>query len=168
MKPNDSTSCDHHAWTPATKAEMKAAFAAAQQRAETAGLRWTNQRARALEMLMQAHGPVKAYDLIAEFQPGGRTTPPTVYRALDALVELGLAHKISSMNAYVACTRHAHPHHAASFLFCDCCGSVEEFEAPVGEVVNAIKAQSAFHLNEMTLEVHGLCAPCQAGHPTGR
>ena len=126
------------------------------------------ERARALEMLMQAHGSVKAYDLIAEFQPGGRTTPPTVYRALDALVELGLAHKISSMNAYVACTRHAHPHHAASFLFCDCCGSVEEFEAPVGEVVNAIKAQSAFHLNEMTLEVHGLCAPCQAGHPTGR
>ena len=56
-----------------------------------------------LELLLEADGPLKAYDLIAAFGEGGEPAkPPTVYRALEFLERLGFAHRIESLNAYVA------------------------------------------------------------------
>ncbi|MCR5876252.1 transcriptional repressor [Phenylobacterium sp. J426] len=158
---HEAAACRHAAKAPITDAALRSAAGEARERAAKAGMRWTPQRERALELLLRAGGPVKAYDLVATFQPGGQTAPPTVYRALDALVELGLAHRIASRNAYVACHRHDGEAHAASFLFCDCCDAVEEFEAPVGEVMAAIKARGGFQLRAMTLEAHGRCSRCQ-------
>ena len=45
-----------------------------------------------------------------------------LYRALDFLERQGFAHKIKSLNAYVAC-RQGPDAHAAAFLICDCCGA---------------------------------------------
>lgn len=163
MAPHDSQACDHHHQRPrATKAQLRAASATAKDRAEKAGLRWTPQRERALEILLEAQGPVKAYDLMANFQPGVNTAPPTVYRALDTLVDLGLAHKIASQNAYVACSRQEGEAHAASFLFCDCCGAAEEFAADVEGILSQIKAKGQFEAQALSIEVHGLCASCKA------
>lgn len=163
MASHDHQACDHHhPRSRASKAQLRAASATAKDRAEKAGLRWTAQRERALEILLEAQGPVKAYDLMASFQPGVKTAPPTVYRALDALVDLGMAHKIASQNAYVACSREEGEAHAASFLFCDCCGAAEEFAADVEGILAPIRAEGRFEPRALSIEVHGLCALCKA------
>ncbi|MEI7932414.1 MAG: transcriptional repressor, partial [Alphaproteobacteria bacterium] len=59
------------------------------------GERLTRPRERVLELLLQASGPLKAYDLLAGMSVAdGRAAPPTVYRALDFLASQGLAHRI--------------------------------------------------------------------------
>jgi len=152
--------CHHGHGPKPSAAALAATIADARIRCEAAGLRWTAQRERALELLCQAGGPVKAYDLLTNFKVGASTAPPTVYRALDALVELGLAHRIPSINAYVACYGEDDGH-AASFLICDCCGSVEEVSTPTDDLLRTIRRQSAFKASTLTIEAHGNCARCQ-------
>ena len=73
-------------------------------------------------------GPSKAYDLLEHLGDDGAAKPPSVYRSLDFLLEMGLAHKIESLNAYVACGHWKHGH-AAVFLICDKCGMAGELHA---------------------------------------
>jgi Fur family zinc uptake transcriptional regulator len=156
-----SLSCAHQAGPKPTKATMRVAMAAAKARCLAAGQRWTPQRERAFELLLEAGGPIKAYDLLAQFKAGVQTAPPTVYRALDTLVSLGLAHRIASLNAYTACHL-ADGGHSASFLICDCCGAAEEIATPSGGLLDAIRAQSDFQPSHITVEAHGRCGSCQA------
>jgi len=155
-----STSCAHPAGEKPSRAAIHTALAAASARCQASNQRWTPQRERALELLLEAGGPVKAYDLLAQFKEGGQTAPPTVYRALDTLVSLGLAHRIASLNAYTACHLTAEGH-SPSFLICDCCGAAEEFDTPTGEVLAAIRAHSAFQPAHIAVEAHGRCATCR-------
>jgi Fur family transcriptional regulator, zinc uptake regulator len=72
------------------------------------GLRLTPTRRRVLEMVLAADGPVKAYDLLDQLkaeQPGA--APPTVYRALEFLLENHFIHRLETLNAFVSCF---HPH----------------------------------------------------------
>ena len=52
-----------------------------------------------------------------------------VYRALSFLEQMGLIHRIESLNAFVACDTHDHKH-TAGFLLCECCGQSEEIAIP--------------------------------------
>jgi Fur family zinc uptake transcriptional regulator len=133
----------------------------AKARFKRAGVRWTPMRERALELLFEAARPVKAYDLMAEFKAGESTTPPTVYRALDALVDVGLVHRVPSLNAYVACIQRGGGRHTASFLICETCREVEEIAAPTKAVLELVRAQSRFRPAAVVIEVHGRCWRCQ-------
>lgn len=104
------------------------------------GSRWTEPRRRVYELLLQAGGPVKAYDLMEVYAEGRTAKPPTVYRALEFLEQFGLVHRIASLNAYVACDGDD-PAHAAAFLICDCCGSADAFDP--GEVRTAAATAAA-------------------------
>ena len=61
-------------------------------------------------------------DAVLSEQDGRRAAPPTVYRALDFLLENGLVHRISSLNAFVGCSLPGKPH-AGQFLLCSGCGA---------------------------------------------
>ena len=87
--------------------------------------------------------------------------PPTICRALNALVAGGLVDKVASMNAYVAC-HHTGDAYAASFLICDCCGGVNEIHTPVGMLLSSIEGQGGFKASHVAIEAHGLCGSCQA------
>jgi Fur family zinc uptake transcriptional regulator len=154
-----SADCVHHAARPRPSSrQIAVALAAAEVRARAAGQRLTAPRRRAFELLVAAGAPTKAYDLMAHFKDGTATAPPTVYRALDALVGMGLAHRIASLNAYIAC-HGVGAAHAASFLICDCCGAVEEIGEPTADLLHALEQPSAFRTR--TLEAHGRCRGCQ-------
>jgi Fur family zinc uptake transcriptional regulator len=115
-----------------------------------------------LELLLEADGPLKAYDLIAAYgEDGAPAKPPTVYRALDFLERLGFAHRIESLNAYVSC-RIDEAGHRAAFLICDCCGKAEEFEPDFSAEVAAAE-RLGYAVRALTLEARGLCAVCRAG-----
>jgi Fur family zinc uptake transcriptional regulator len=104
---------------------------------------------------------VKVYEMVGIFSPGRATAPPTIYRAFNALVELGLAYRIESLNAYLACrTLPAGP--AAFLLICDGCGLVEEIVPPIEAVNGAMNAQSTFLVTRVGIEARGRCAACQA------
>lgn len=115
------------------------------------------------ELLARAGAPVKAYDLIAGYdeKDPGSTKPPTVYRALEFLESVGLAHRIPSLNAYVACAG-GEAVHAASFLICDCCGSAEEFDPGVADLASAMALVHAFQPRTVSVEVRGVCRACAA------
>lgn len=53
--------------------------------------------------------PVKAYALLDRLGERGIRSPMTVYRALGALVEKGLARKVHSQNAFVAAAQTGEP-----------------------------------------------------------
>jgi Fur family transcriptional regulator, zinc uptake regulator len=142
-------------------AHLSMALREAEARCVQTQERLTTPRRRVLELLLESHGPLKAYDLIAAFGAHGEAAkPPTVYRALEFLERLGFAHRIESLNAYVPCRIDGQGHRAA-FLICDCCGTAQEFE-PDFEAQLAAAAKSGYAVRAVTLEARGLCPACQA------
>ena len=132
----------------------------AERRVGEAGERLTPPRRRVLELLFESGQPVKAYDLMAAYQPGAPAKPPTVYRALEFLERKGLAHRIASISAYVACTSGGRDH-AAAFLICDCCGATSEVEPAAAKAMAEQATKAGFALRAVTVEANGLCAACQ-------
>lgn len=115
------------------------------------------------QVMQKAGRPVGAYDLITELR-GHDLAPATVYRALDRLIEDGRAHKLESINAFVACSQHR-DNEPPAFAICDSCGNVTEFaECAVSEALRNWCRSRAFAPKAMTLEVHGTCHECQENH----
>ncbi|MEM6625538.1 MAG: transcriptional repressor [Pseudomonadota bacterium] len=140
--------------------DIAAALADADAFCAAKAARLTPLRRRVLELLLQAGEPAKAYDLLAQLGEDGAAKPPTVYRALDFLLQMGLAHKIESLNAYVACGHHHHGHTAA-FLICDLCGAAQELHAR--GTVAALEAETKsvrFDVSNVVIEARGRCASC--------
>jgi Fur family transcriptional regulator, zinc uptake regulator len=159
-----ASACDHDHDAPGLSGhDLAAEMTAVETRCVELDQRLTAPRRRAMEMLLRAGHPVKAYDLIAGFgEDGGPAKPPTVYRALDFLEKHGFAHRIASLGAFVACRRGV-PNHAAAFLICDCCGAAEEVEPALAAPIKAAAAASGYALKSVTVEARGLCAECQKG-----
>jgi Fur family zinc uptake transcriptional regulator len=126
------------------------------------GLRLTPLRARVLGLVADAGKPVKAYDLLDLMKgEGGSTAPPTVYRALDFLLEQGFIHRLASINAFVAC-HHPQVRHSVPFLICDQCHKAIELEdTRISELLESQAEAIDFATRAQTLEVHGLCADCR-------
>jgi Fur family zinc uptake transcriptional regulator len=150
-RPHDHSHCVSHA------------LAEAESICTRQGLRLTALRKRVLELVWQSHKPLGAYDILGVLseQDGRRAAPPTVYRALDFLLENGLVHRIASLNAFVGCN---HPEHAhqGQFLICRSCHAAIELEQPaISEAIVASAAAVGFAVEGQTVEVVGLCAGCR-------
>jgi Fur family zinc uptake transcriptional regulator len=153
--------CHHHHGQPPSAEAVSVALGAVDARLTAEGERMTASRLRVLELLLTAGEPVKAYDLMARFGEDGRPAkPPTVYRALEFLERKGLAHRIASISAYVACTSGS-VDHAAAFLICDCCGATVEVSAPVADDLGRAAAAAGYAIARTTIEAHGRCPACR-------
>lgn len=128
------------------------------------GVRLTSQREQVLDALAQSHRPMGAYEIIEVMgQAGKRPAPITVYRALDFLLGQGLAHRIESRNAFVACMAGDAAHEATVFLICRQCGNVAEATARgVGSAIDTVAAASGFSPDLTVVEIEGLCGHCAA------
>ncbi|MBF9195986.1 transcriptional repressor [Microvirga sp. BT290] len=127
------------------------------------GVRLTPIRRRVLEVLLGAAKPLGAYDLAdALVSQGRKMAPITVYRALDFLIEQGLAHRLASRNAYIASTGgHATP----AFLICEACGEATEIACPdVAETVRRVLTAQGYQPLSRALEITGRCPHCQDVH----
>ncbi len=117
-------------------------------------------------VLRSAKGPMSAYQVLDQVREHGISAPPTVYRALDYLVDQGQVHRLESINAYVACSDPQHDHAVPVFAICSECGRIEELRG-VG-VRTAVEAQAAeigFRMETATVELKGRCAKCAAALP---
>ena len=125
------------------------------------GVRLTEQRKTVLRLLCASNTPTTAYELLDQMRAVVKNpAPPTVYRALDFLLEQGLVHKLESLHAYVGCMHPDHPH-ASQFLICDDCGDVTEVEdASVAESLRVAGQALGFRTKRPIVEVLGTCAQC--------
>lgn len=126
------------------------------------GARLTPLRRRVLEIVWQSHRPLGAYEILEVLSGDGRSSaPPTVYRALEFLLGQGLVHRISSLNAYVGCTR---PGHSATgqFLICEACGAAAEVrDVRLERAIGSTAASAGFDASEHTVEISGRCPNCR-------
>ena len=125
------------------------------------GLRFTPLREKVLELIANATRPSKAYTLLEQLRTEhDSAAPPTVYRALEFLLEHGFVHKVESINAFVACP-HPGGTHLAQFLVCDQCGSAIELEGEMlPKLLTELAVAQQFSAERIVVEVHGRCMNC--------
>jgi Fur family zinc uptake transcriptional regulator len=154
------------------------ALAAADALCAARGVRLTPLRRRVLELVWRSHKPVGAYAVLEALQadrrdagpdaadaggtaPRGPVAPPTIYRALDFLLENGLIHRIEMLNAYIGCNR-PEARHSGQFLLCGGCGTAAELASDA--LLTAIDAEAGrrgFAVRRVMVEVDGLCPDCR-------
>ncbi|WP_426957762.1 transcriptional repressor [Muricoccus radiodurans] len=131
------------------------------------GVQLTPLRRRVLELVLEAGQPIGAYALLDRLRDGRPgAAPPTVYRALDFLLEQGLIHKVERLNAFLPCIEagHGHDHdHPHQFLICQRCGRTAELsDDGVAAAVTAAARSAGFQPSRATVEVEGTCGECAA------
>jgi Fur family zinc uptake transcriptional regulator len=118
-----------------------------------------------------------AYQVLARLEAVGMRGPQTVYRALDALRQAGLIHRIESLNAFTVCVHdhdatghggtghgpdlhHGHPHRPA-FAVCRDCGAVRELEdAALAAVLGVVADRTGYRVEDRVIELVGACPAC--------
>jgi Fur family zinc uptake transcriptional regulator len=156
------------ATTAVTEASLDRAAALCARR----GAQLTALRRQVLRLVIGADQPVGAYALLDRLRESrAGAAPPTVYRALDFLVEQGLIHKVERLNAFIGCidaldhpadcdcgAAHDHPH---QFLICRRCGSTTEISDPgVALALSGAARAAGFTPARATVEIEGICATC--------
>jgi len=125
-------------------------------------LRLTPTRARVLEILLETHKSLGAYEILERLRGDGYSSqPPIVYRALDFLVSHGFVHRLERLNAFAACSHNAGDHEPM-FLICVSCHLVAE--TPLQKLRGAIDAEArslGFIAQSRIVEVTGYCPACQ-------
>ena len=132
------------------------------------GVQLTELRRKVLGLVLESRKPSGAYDLLDQLRVLHKgAAPPTVYRALDFLLEQGLIHKVERLSAFIGCVHrheaeHDH-HHVAQFLICARCGQVTELEdVRIDRILVEAAHENGFRLTSSTVEAEGLCAACSA------
>lgn len=148
--PHDHASC------------VSGSLAQAEALVRARGLRMTPVRRRALEILLERHGAMGAYEVLERLAADGfGHQPPVAYRALDFLVENGLVHRIRRINAFAACAHPGQDHHAA-FLICEGCQAVAEVPAEaLRDSLDRTATKMDFVISRVSLEASGLCPACR-------
>lgn len=127
------------------------------------GARLTPVRRRTLEILLESHNALGAYQVLDRLAESGfGNQPPVAYRALDFLMEHGLVHRLQRLNAYTACL-HPTKDHTPVFLICRHCDKVAEVHFPQlrAGLVQSAEAMN-FGVERATIEASGLCNSCSA------
>lgn len=139
----------------------------ASQQCQQMGGRLTEKRKNILLLLLSTQTPLSAYDLVEQYKIRFSDNLPamSVYRMLNFLQEVKLAHKLETTNQFVACSHIIceHEHEIPQFLICDQCHTVREIGVKkqiIEELSNSIET-TGFSLASQQLELHGLCAGCK-------
>lgn len=154
-----SASCSH-CHEPSS---IERSLALAKQNCASQGIRFTPLREQVYRLILESPMPIGAYDLLAKLQQSSdkNIAPPTVYRSLDFLLEYGLIHQLSSTKAFFACCQ-PDGKHTATFLLCQQCGDVQEFNYhQLEQTLSNIATQSGFLVKSSVIELSGLCPSCQ-------
>jgi Fur family zinc uptake transcriptional regulator len=133
----------------------------AEQTCARQGAQFTELRRRVLSLILEAEAPLTAYQLLDRLRETRKgAVPPTIYRALDFLMEQKLIHKIERLNAFIPCVESGH-RHPAQFLICRQCGTVAEIEDhAAAQALEDAAEREGFHTHNTVVEIEGTCAAC--------
>ena len=147
---------------PADRRLAKAVERASQAFTEK-NLRFTKLRQDVFQEIAATYTSIGAYDVLARLaEKGTRLAPISVYRAIDALIEAGVIHRLESKNAYFACRRLDHATgRRPIFLACEKCNAVQEADAEgIFDTIDRVSRAANFQPRVKFVEVSGLCRNC--------
>ncbi|MDB6061901.1 MAG: Fur family transcriptional regulator [Verrucomicrobiaceae bacterium] len=142
------------------------ALSAARKLCTERALRLTPLREQVLQLVWQSHKPLGAYAILDLLSAANgaqklRLAPPTVYRALEFLLEHGLIHRVNSLNAFIGCSQ-PHAHHSSLFLICrNCETAVEINDSAIATAIHTAAQQARFTEQSACVEIAGLCPNCR-------
>ena len=131
------------------------------KRITSRGRRLTKQRVIVAQALAAERQSVSAQELHERLHRAyPRLGLATIYRALEAQVEAGMATRLERpghVSAYVACVSEHHHH-----LVCTSCQRVEDVaEDVVAPMLSAVGRRHSFQVDHAALDFYGLCAACR-------
>ncbi len=135
----------------------------AQHAFQAKGMKLTELRRRVLEEVAASHQALGAYELLDRMAAkGSRLAPISVYRAIDALHDVGLVHRLESRNAFFACHAAHAPDSNQLVLACERCGRVAEIDGEqVFGAIGAALSAAAFEPTQIVTEISGVCQACR-------
>jgi len=130
---------------------------AAREEAQLEGKSLTHIRKHVLQVLLNAARPLTAYEVLDALDGVGSSSPPTAYRALDFLTDLGFVKRIESLNAYLALDQG--PSDAPIALFvCDECGQAREIATnDVADALTLAASAEGLLARQVSVEIRGTC-----------
>ena len=118
-----------------------------------------------MNLLGETKGPLSAYAILDELHDSGFRGPVQVYRALEKLMELGLVHRLESLNAFVACQQRTYDHQGKKtiiFTICEICRSIQELvNNGLEHLVRSLEKDIDFLTNRSVIELKGICSTCR-------
>ncbi|TQV70731.1 transcriptional repressor [Exilibacterium tricleocarpae] len=142
---------------------IEGAITTAAKICQAKAVKLTPLRRQVLALVWQSHKPLGAYTLIDMLAAADtrRVAPPTVYRALEFLLEHRLIHRIDSLNAYIGCPDPGHHHHNY-FLICLDCGIAAECPTQyLSPAIEAAATAAGFAISSQSVEIVGRCPACR-------
>jgi Fur family zinc uptake transcriptional regulator len=139
-----------------------AAISQAKAVCEINNVKLTLGRERVLKIIWGSRQPLGAYQIQDQLCNllGKKIAPPTVYRALAFLLDNGLVHKLTSINAYVGCP-FPKSEHSNIFLVCNNCERVAEaVHHSTNKTIQDICSKTKFDFDSQYIEVFGTCLNC--------
>lgn len=157
----------HAVSTPGPQSDRRLAKAIerANQAFTEKNLRFTKLRQDVFQEIASTYTSIGAYDILARLaEKGTRLAPISVYRAIDALIEAGVIHRLESKNAYFACRRLDHATgRRPIFLSCERCNAVQEVDSEgIFDTIDRLSRAANFQPRVKFVEVSGLCRQCAA------
>lgn len=145
-------------------------FTQLMERAEAAfekkELRFTKLRQQVYGEIAATHSSIGAYEILARMAvKGTRVAPISIYRAIDALLDAGVIHRLESKNAFFACrlADHVNTGKRPIFLSCETCGAVGEVDGQdIFDMVDERARSTGFSPKVKFVEISGTCPRCSA------
>jgi Fur family transcriptional regulator, zinc uptake regulator len=119
-------------------------------------------QSQVLGALRSAKEPLSAYDILDRVRKSGISHPPTVYRALNDLMQKGMVHRLQSRQAFIACG-HGKCDGKYAFAICRECQKVVEISLTDKDQAMMLGfAPKEIAADQVTLELAGLCKLCRS------
>ena len=130
------------------------------------GSKRSSKRELILNVFLRQEGHLSADDLVElirrEDQRIGRAT---VYRALQWMVEAGIARKVDFGEGRFR-FEHSYRHPRHFHLLCKSCNRSSEFlSSDIEALIEEIAAARSFSARQSVLQIYGTCAECRTGRP---
>ena len=126
--------------------------------------RLTKNQSLVLNTLLAADKPLTAYSILDALRDRGLKAPLQVYRAISKLLEIGVIHRLDSLNAFVPCqldSSNCNIEKTVIFAICLECGKAQEVSDPLTvDAIQNISRNTNFRLENSVTEIRGLCANC--------
>jgi len=126
------------------------------ERLTTSGFRFTPQRQRVYDVLLQKRDHPTADEVFFRAKKQmPEISHATVYNTLDALVKCGLVKQVQLQRGATRFCPNMEEH---CHYYCDKCGEV--FDVPLDKNSTMMSSPRGFKVDHYDIAVHGLCADC--------
>ncbi|PRE45429.1 Fur family transcriptional regulator [Burkholderia multivorans] len=149
--------------------DTSTAWEALEARCTAGGHRLTPLRRQVLDLLLKRGGRATAYEIINDLPSvGRRPSPPSVYRALEFLMGLGVVNRVAATSTFVV-SMAASPRSHTVLLVCRVCGATEVLaDEGLERALSRAAGSAHYEVRGCQTEVSGICGACQHKRNTER